>query len=103
MQTAQTFREPAAAAQQNPRFGKRLESEIYVASEPSATPLASYAPQSNFSASRRVSLPWTPGIQMLSSPDFPLPPRLGHQSLCRGHPLKRRIATKHLISGGFSS
>jgi hypothetical protein len=94
MQTAQTFREPAA--QQNPRFGKRLESEIYVASEPSATPLASYAPQSNFSASRCVSLPWTPGIQMLSSPDF-------HQGLCRGHPFQRRIATKHLISGGFSS
>jgi hypothetical protein len=33
------------------RFGKRLGDEIYVASEPSATPLQNYAPQSNFSAS----------------------------------------------------
>src|SRR5439155_582347 len=66
-----TFREPAA--QQNPRFGKRLDREIYVASEPSATPLQSYAPLSNFSPLQRVSPPWTPGIQMLSSPDFPLP------------------------------
>jgi hypothetical protein len=31
------------------RFGKRLDGEIYVASKASATPLASYAPQSNFS------------------------------------------------------
>src|SRR5258705_5381491 len=60
-------------AQQNLRFGKPLEEEIYVASEASATPLCSYAPQSNFSALRGVSAPWTPGIQMLSSPDFPLP------------------------------
>jgi hypothetical protein len=52
MLTARTFREPAA--QQNLRFGKRLEEEIYVASEASATPLESYAPQSNFSAPRRV-------------------------------------------------
>src|SRR5258708_5332765 len=66
-----TFRKPAA--QQNPRFGKRLGREIYVASEPSATPLQSYAPLSNFSPLRRVAPPWTPGIQMLSSPDFPLP------------------------------
>ena len=44
-----------------------------MASEASATPLCSYAPQSNFSALRGVSAPWTPGIQMLSSPDFPLP------------------------------
>src|SRR6267154_868988 len=60
-------------AQQNLRFGKPLEEEIYVASEASATPLCSYAPQSNFSALRDVSPPWTPGTQMLSSPDFPLP------------------------------
>src|SRR5216684_3017221 len=60
-------------AQQNLRFGKPLEEEIYVASEASATPLRSYAPQSNFSALRGASLPWTPGTQMLSSPDFPLP------------------------------
>src|SRR6266446_9104092 len=58
---------------QNPRFGKRLDREIYVASEPSATALQSYAPLSNFSPLQRVSPPWTPGIQMLSSPDFPLP------------------------------
>ena len=44
-----------------------------MASEASATPLCSYAPQSNFSAPRGVSPPWTPGTQMLSSPDFPLP------------------------------
>jgi hypothetical protein len=31
------------------RFGKRLDCEIYVASEASATPVASYAPQSNLS------------------------------------------------------
>jgi hypothetical protein len=37
-----------APAQQNLRFGKPLEEEIYVASEASATPLRSYAPQSNF-------------------------------------------------------
>jgi transketolase len=60
-------------AQQNLRFGKPLEEEIYVASEASATPLCSYAPQSSFSAMRGVSPPWTPGTQMLSSPDFPLP------------------------------
>jgi len=60
-------------AQQNLRFGKPLDEEIYVASEASATPLCSYAPQSNFSALRGVSPPWTPGTQMLSSPDFPLP------------------------------
>src|SRR6266571_4460826 len=60
-------------AQQNLRFGKPLEEEIYVASEASATPLRSYAPQTNFSAPRGASLPWTPGTQMLSSPDFPLP------------------------------
>jgi hypothetical protein len=41
-----TFRMPAG--QQNQRFGKRLDDEIYVASEASATPLQSYAPQSNF-------------------------------------------------------
>src|SRR6266699_2683985 len=60
-------------AQQNLRFGKPLEEEIYVASEASATPLRSYAPQTNFSAPPGASLPWTPGTQMLSSPDFPLP------------------------------
>jgi hypothetical protein len=32
------------AAQQNPQFGKRLDREIYVASEASATPPRSYAP-----------------------------------------------------------
>ena len=71
MTDMRTFREPAA--QQNPRFGKRLDREIYVASEPSATPLQSYAPLSNFSPLQRVAPPWTPGIQVLSSPDFPLP------------------------------
>src|SRR6185369_17252164 len=45
-----------AARQQNPRFGKRLEHEIYVASEPSATPTRSYALLSNFSPRKRVSL-----------------------------------------------
>jgi hypothetical protein len=43
MQSTRTFPEPAAR-QQNLRFGKRLGDEIYVASEASATPLASYAP-----------------------------------------------------------
>jgi hypothetical protein len=52
MLTARTFHE--LAVQQNLRFGKRLGEEIYVASEASATPLENYAPQSNFSAPRRV-------------------------------------------------
>ena len=64
--TARTFRGPAGT--QNPRSGKRLGGEIYVASEPSATPLRSYAPLSNFSHRKRVSLPWTRGTEMLSSP-----------------------------------
>ena len=59
------------AAQQNPRFGKRLGREIYVASEDSATPAQSYAPLSNFSGRIGVSLPWTHGIEVLSTPDFP--------------------------------
>jgi hypothetical protein len=78
-------------------FGKRLEREIYVASEASATPPASYAPQSNFSACQRVSLPWTPGTEVLSSPRFPLPATLVPWLLAIG-----RNATKRLISGGFS-
>jgi len=36
------------------RLGKRLDGEIYVAGGASATPLASYAPQSNFSHPWRV-------------------------------------------------
>jgi hypothetical protein len=95
MQTARTFLEPAA--RQNLRFGKRLGDEIYVASEPSATALPSYAPQSNFSGLRRVSLPWTPGTEMLSSPGFPLPTTLVPRLSPRGG------STKRLISGGFSS
>jgi hypothetical protein len=53
---------------ENYRFGKRLEDEIYVASKASATAVASYAPLSNFSGPSDVSLPWTPGTEMLSSP-----------------------------------
>jgi hypothetical protein len=56
------------AGQQNPRSGKRLGDEIYVASEPSATPLKSYAQLTGFSHRKRVSLPWTQGNEMLSSP-----------------------------------
>jgi hypothetical protein len=41
MRTARTLDGPAG--QQNPRFGRRLDREIYVASEASATPLRSYA------------------------------------------------------------
>jgi hypothetical protein len=52
------------------RFGKRLEDEIYVASEASATPQQSYAPQSNFWYPQRVSLSWTPGTEVVSSLDF---------------------------------
>jgi hypothetical protein len=89
---------PEPAAQQIPRFGKRLDGEIYVASEASATPVQSYAPQSNFSPLRCVALPWTPGSEMLSSPDFPLPP-----ACAEAIRLSERIATKHLISGGISS
>ena len=98
MLTARTFGEPAASAKIR-GLGKRLGDEIYVASEASATPLRSYAPQSNFcgpdwGVSTRLGLP---GTQMLSSPDFPLP------RLVPRHSPTRRIATKHLISGGFSS
>jgi hypothetical protein len=71
MQSARTFRE-AAAERQNPRLGKRLGGEIYVASEASATPLQNYAPQSNFSALQRVALPWTQATQVLSQPQFPV-------------------------------
>jgi hypothetical protein len=46
MSTARTFN--AAAAAIKARLGKPLAREIYVASEASATPLASYAPQSGF-------------------------------------------------------
>jgi hypothetical protein len=95
MQAVRTSRD--TAARQNLRFGKRLGREIYVASEASATPLLSYAPLSNFSHIWRVPLPWTPRNEMLSSADFPLPSGL------RRHSPDRRIATKHLISGGFSS
>jgi len=82
---------------ENYRFGKRLDREIYVASEPSATPVASYAPLSNFSGRWRVSLPWTPGTEMLSSPDLPLPTTLARRPF-----VTLRIVTKRLISGGFS-
>jgi hypothetical protein len=61
---------PGLDAQQNPRSGKRLGDEIYVASEASATPLRNYAPQSNFSPSAGVALPWSPGIEVLSSLTF---------------------------------
>ena len=70
MRAARTSRD--VAARQILRFGKRLGREIYVASEASATPLASYAPQSNFSHPWRVALE---GTEVLSSPRFPLPPR----------------------------
>jgi hypothetical protein len=83
---------------ENYRFGKRLDAEIYVASEASATPVASYAPLSNFSGRSRVSLPWTPGTEMLSSLDFPLPATPARRPFAT-----RRIATKQLISGGFST
>jgi hypothetical protein len=55
MRTVRTSIEPAAYPG-NSRLGKRLGAEIYVASEASATPLRNYAPQSNFSVSRRVAL-----------------------------------------------
>jgi hypothetical protein len=97
MQAARTFRE-AAAQREISRFGKRLSGEIYVASEASATLEPNYAPLSNFSALLCVAVPWTPGTQMLSSPEFPLLP-----NTTQGQSLSRRFATKHLISGGFSS
>jgi hypothetical protein len=97
------------AAQQNPQFGKRLDREIYVASEASATPPRSYAPVDrrtgfsrtdlgNFSHGTRVSLPWTHGIEVLSTPDFPVAKDTRIATF-----RAVRIATKHLISGGFSS
>src|SRR3954470_13416776 len=71
---------PGLTVPESSRFGKRLECEIYVASESSATPVASYAPLSNFSARQRVSSPWTPRTEVLSSPDLPVP-----RTLARGH------------------
>ena len=71
------------------RLSKRLEGELYVASEANATLLPSYALLSNFSAVLGVSLPWTPGTQVLSQPNI-----LGPLAL---------TATKHLISDGFST
>src|SRR3954464_2589203 len=71
---------PRLTVPESSRFGKRLECEIYVASESSATPVASYAPLSNFSAGQRVSSPWTPRTEVLSSPDLPVP-----RTLARGH------------------
>jgi hypothetical protein len=97
MQFARAFRE-IAKENGNERLGKRLEREIYVASEASATPLLNYAPQSNFSASPCVSLSWTQGMQMLSSLGFLLP-----SSNPQGGPPGGRTASKHLISGGFPS
>jgi hypothetical protein len=97
MQAARSFHE-AAARRRISRFGKRLSGEIYVASEASATLEPNYAPLSNFSALLCVALPWTPGTQMLSSPEFPWLPNTE-----QGRPLSRRFAIKHLISGGFSS
>jgi hypothetical protein len=97
MQAARTFRE-AAARRRISRFGKRLSGEIYVASEASATPEPNYAPLSNFSALLCVAVPWTPGTQVLSSPEFPLLP-----NATQGRSLSRRFAAKHLISDGFSS
>jgi hypothetical protein len=47
---------------------KRLGDEIYVASEPSATPLLSYAPQSRCKGCNPGSRPWTRRMQMLSQP-----------------------------------
>jgi hypothetical protein len=48
MRSTRIFRD-AAAERENRRLGKRLRGEIYVASEPSATPQQNYAPLSNFS------------------------------------------------------
>jgi hypothetical protein len=88
---------PKPAAQQNLRFGKRLGGEIYVASEASATPLQSYAPQSNFSGLPCVALPWTWLSEMLSSALLRVA-----KGLRRGHSPFRRIAGKRLISDGIS-
>src|ERR1700687_5028379 len=97
MLAARTFHEPAA--RQNSRFGKRLDREIYVASEASATALRSYAPQSNFSAPWRVGPPWTPGTEMLSSQ-----PRLPVATvLPRPFAATRESPPGQLISGGLSS
>jgi hypothetical protein len=91
-----------AGQRQNPRFGKRLGDEIYVASEASATSLANYAPQSNFSAPPRVSLALDSG-----NTDAIQPCLSNHRGMaskaCRGHSLDRRVVIKHLISDGFSS
>src|ERR1700730_9331682 len=68
------------AARQNLRFGKPLDGEIYVASEASATPLRSYAPQSNFSAPRRVAPALDSGNTDAIQPSLPVAPVAG---LCR--------------------
>jgi hypothetical protein len=83
---------------QNRRLGKRLEQEIYVASEASATPLRNYAPLSRFSARKASRCLGLGGSEMLSSPDFSIAHQaLAVEAICISHP-----GAKHLISSGFS-
>src|SRR5882724_186006 len=77
------------AAQQNLRFGKPLDGEIYVASEASATPLRSYAPQSNVSAPRRVAPALDSGNTDAIQPPLPV------AGLCRAFP---HAANRHQAS-----
>src|SRR5712671_3311789 len=77
------------AAQQNLRFGKPLDGEIYVASEASATPLRSYAPQSNVSAPRRVAPALDSGNTDAIQPSLPV------AGLCRAFP---HAANRHQAS-----
>ncbi len=67
-----------------------------MASEPSATPPRSYAPVSNFSHRKRVAEPWTPGIEVLSSPSVSVPQGTLSLQFAGG-----RIVTNLLISSGF--
>ena len=61
---------------ENYRFGKRLEDEIYVASEASATPVASYAPLSNFSGPSAFHCLGLREPRCYPALDFPLPTTL---------------------------
>src|SRR5262249_10978217 len=79
---------------QKPRFGKRLEAEIYVARKASATPARSYAPLSNFSQLHAFDCLGLPEPRC-----YPAPALAGRRAL----PAQCSPPPKRFISDGFSS
>ena len=68
--------------QQNRRLGKRLGSEIYVASEASATPLTRYALLSNLSPREGVSMPLDSGNADAIQPQLSRCPQAYAEAIC---------------------